>query len=79
MPPKGDKQNKFEDDSKSRSPHIPADFRQTIVGMQGEMSWHPMFTGSFEGWLANKSPIPQGQTPNGWEIIGEDGLVGEDT
>ena len=61
-----------------RPDHIPADFRETIAGMQGEISWQRIFNGDFAGWKANKEPIPAGSTPTNWEIIGEDGLLGEE-
>ena len=61
-----------------RPDHIPADFRQTIAGMGGEIPWQPLFMGDFIGWSADRAPIPTGTTPPQWEVIGTDGLVGED-
>jgi len=62
----------------TRPDHIPTDFRQTIAGMGGEIPWQPLFTGSFDGWSANRQPITTGSTPEQWEVVGNDGLVGED-
>jgi RNA polymerase sigma-70 factor (ECF subfamily) len=62
----------------TRPDHIPTDFRQTIAGMGGEIPWQPLFTGSFASWSANRTPIAAGTVPDGWEVVGNDGLVGED-
>ena len=61
----------------SADTHTPQEFRKVIAGNQGDMPWRPMFDGSWDGWL-----VPREQTatnaPDGWETVGEDGLVGED-
>ncbi|MCB0106487.1 MAG: RNA polymerase sigma factor, partial [Caldilineaceae bacterium] len=62
----------------TRPDHIPTDFRQTIAGMGGEIPWQLIFTGSFDGWSVNRTAIPTGSVPKQWEVIGNDGLVGED-
>ncbi|MEZ4868288.1 MAG: sigma-70 family RNA polymerase sigma factor [Caldilineaceae bacterium] len=62
----------------TRPEHIPADFRQTIAGAGGEIPWQPIFSGDFAGWRANRQPIPAGATPDHWEVIGTNGLAGED-
>lgn len=62
----------------TRLAYIPADFRQTIAGMGGEIPWQPIFSGGLEGWMINREPISAGATPAGWQIIGADGLAGED-
>lgn len=71
--------NQMSKQNLTRPNHIPADFRQTIMGMQGvHIPWQPLFTGDFSGWFANQAPIPAGTTPEHWEIVGTDGVVGED-
>ncbi|MCB0065434.1 MAG: RNA polymerase sigma factor [Caldilineaceae bacterium] len=62
----------------TRPEHIPTDFRQTIAGMGGEIPWQPLFTGSFDGWSVNRQPIDADTVPEQWEVIGNDGLVGDD-
>ncbi|MEZ4621429.1 MAG: hypothetical protein R2867_38835 [Caldilineaceae bacterium] len=46
--------------------------------MGGEIPWQPLFTGRFAGWSANRQPIAAGTVPDQWEVVGNDGLVGED-
>ncbi|MEM7130761.1 MAG: sigma-70 family RNA polymerase sigma factor [Chloroflexota bacterium] len=61
-----------------RAEHIPADFRETIAGMQGKIQWQKIFTGNFSGWSANGKPIQASTTPANWEVVGEDGLLGDE-
>lgn len=61
-----------------RPEHIPTDFRKTIMGLQGDIPWQPIFTGAFQGWLADRKPITAGQTPAHWEPVGNDGVMGEE-
>ena len=61
----------------TRPEHVPADFRQTIAGMQGKIEWQSIFTGHFTGWSVGKQPIPPGTTPAHWTVVGQDGLAGE--
>ena len=63
--------------AKTRADHIPADFRTTIHGMGGAINWETIFAGDFAGWSAEKQPIVTGVTPDHWEAVGSDGLVGE--
>lgn len=61
----------------TRPEHIPADFRQTIAGMKGKIAWQAIFTGDLAGWSADGQPITPGTVPAHWQIVGQDGLVGE--
>ncbi|MEM7532621.1 MAG: sigma-70 family RNA polymerase sigma factor [Chloroflexota bacterium] len=58
--------------------HVPIDFRDIISGMQGKIGWQKIFTGSFEGWSADHKPLAPDATPDFWQRIGQDGLVGEE-
>lgn len=61
----------------TRPEHIPADFRQTIAGMKGKIAWQAIFTGDLAGWSADGQPITPGTVPTRWQVVGQDGLVGE--
>jgi len=61
--------------------HTPHEFRKVIAGNQGEMPWKPMVDGSLDGWRApsrGQPPRPVSEAPAGWEVVGGNGLVGED-
>jgi RNA polymerase sigma-70 factor (ECF subfamily) len=60
-----------------RPEHIPADFRNVIMGMQGKIRWQKIFNGEFSGWFADQTPVEPGTIPARWEVVGNDGLVGE--
>ena len=60
-----------------RAEHIPADFRNVIMGLQGNIPWQKIFTGEFSGWSADQMPVEQGAAPAHWQVVGNDGLMGE--
>jgi RNA polymerase sigma-70 factor (ECF subfamily) len=60
-----------------RPEHIPADFRNVIMGMQGKIPWQKIFNGDFSGWSADQMAVEPRATPTHWEVVGNDGLVGE--
>ncbi len=60
--------------------HTPQEFRKVIAGNRGEIPWRPMLDGSWGGWLrpgTGQAYVPVAEAPDGWETVGEDGLVGE--
>jgi RNA polymerase sigma-70 factor (ECF subfamily) len=67
---------------------LPDDFRKVIGGMHGEIRWSKIFSGDLKEWSyqgkpakpgdLQGNPIKPGDVPEGWSIIGEDGLVGEE-
>lgn len=69
---------KMANQTQQRYEHIPEDFRNVIVGMRGEIGWQKIFTGDFAGWSVGGESIAPNTTPEFWEIVGEDGLVGEE-
>jgi RNA polymerase sigma-70 factor, ECF subfamily len=59
----------------------PQEFRKVIAGVQGEMPWKPMFEGSLDGWWRpgeDGASRPVVGVPDEWEVVGADGLVGEE-
>lgn len=60
----------------AQTDHIPQDFRNTITGMRGKIPWKRIFTGDFSGWSSDQ-PIASGSSPDHWQRVGDDGLVGE--
>jgi hypothetical protein len=60
--------------------HAPDEPRAVIAGNLGRMAWKPMFDGSWDGW-SQRTPgqgfAPVNSAPDGWTVVGEDGLVGE--
>ncbi|MEO2006229.1 MAG: sigma factor-like helix-turn-helix DNA-binding protein [Candidatus Poribacteria bacterium] len=66
--------------SDSADTHTPREFRKVIAGNLGEMPWQSMFDGSLAGWRSptrGEPPKPLTGIPDGWEAVGDDGLVGE--
>ena len=61
----------------ARPEHIPTDFRKTIAGMKGKLEWQAIFTGDLTGWSTDGQPITPDTVPMRWQIVGQDGLVGE--
>ena len=57
--------------------HTPNDFRQRIAGMKGEIHWQKIFNGDFAGWSEDRKPLATGASPINWQMVGSDGLVGE--
>jgi RNA polymerase sigma-70 factor, ECF subfamily len=65
-----------------RQEHVPADFRQVIVGMRGEIPWQPALTDDLRGWSIMQpgptfEPVTKATLPPHWQRAG-DGLIGED-
>ncbi|MAF10001.1 hypothetical protein CMK11_06070 [Candidatus Poribacteria bacterium] len=54
--------------------------RAVIAGNLGRMPWKPMFDGSWDGWsqrAAGGAFEAVTGAPDGWEVVGEDGIVGD--
>jgi RNA polymerase sigma-70 factor (ECF subfamily) len=65
----------------STDTHTPQEFRKVIAGNQGEIHWNTMFDASLDGWyepVIGQPAKPVVGVPEGWEIVGDDGLVGEE-
>lgn len=58
--------------------YLPDDFRKVIGGMRGEIHWTNIFQGNLKGWSYKGNPIKSDDVPEGWSILGENGLVGEE-
>ncbi len=58
--------------------YLPDDFRKVIGGMRGEIHWTDIFQGTLKGWSYKGNPVQTGEVPEGWSILGENGLVGEE-
>jgi len=60
--------------------HASDEPRAVIAGNLGRMAWKPMFDGSWDGW-SQRAPgqafAPVTSAPDGWTVVGEDGLIGE--
>jgi RNA polymerase sigma factor (sigma-70 family) len=64
--------------NKQEPAFLPDDFRKVIGGMQGEIRWSKIFNGDLKGWSYQGKPIKPGVMPEGWSLLGENGLVGEE-
>lgn len=68
--------------------YLPDDFRKVIGGIRGEIRWTSIFNGDLKGWsyqgvptkpgALQGKPIRPGVMPEGWSLLGKDGLVGEE-